>query len=162
LEVREAATGDVVTLIEVLSPTDKLPGRGRCEYQEKRLATLGTRTNLVEIDLLRGGEPMPARLRGWPPDAPAPGDYRILVARGRQRPWADVYAFTVRDSLPSFPVPLLPEDEEPSVDLQALVQTLYDRAGYDLRIDYGAAPLPPLEGAAAAWADGLLRERGLR
>src|SRR3954468_6061860 len=38
LEVRESATGDVVTSIEVLSPTNKLPGRGRREDEEKRAA----------------------------------------------------------------------------------------------------------------------------
>src|SRR5918911_1666924 len=104
---------------------------------------------------------MPAQLRDWPPDMPGPGDYRILIARGRRRPLADIYAFGLRDPLPVFPVPLLPEDEEPLVDLQRLVHTLYDRASYDLRLDYRQDPVPPLTGDTAAWADALLRERGL-
>jgi hypothetical protein len=162
LEVRETATGDVVTSIEVLSPTNKLPGRGRRDYEEKRLETLGTRTSLVEIDLLRGGEPMPARLRDWPAGTRPPGDYRVVVARGWQRPWADVYAFTVRDSIPSFPIPLKRGDEEIEVPLQRLVHAVYDRGSYDLRLDYGAEAVPPLTGDDAAWADALLRSRGLR
>ncbi len=154
--------GDVVTSIEVLSPTNKLPGRGRREYEEKRLETLGTRTSLVEIDLLRGGEPMPARLRDWPAGTRPPGDYRIVVARGWQRPWADVYAFTVRDSIPPFPVPLKRGDDEIEVPLQRLVHAVYDRGSYDLRLNYSAEAIPPLTGDDAAWADAFLRSRGLR
>jgi hypothetical protein len=74
LEVREAATSEVVTVVEILSPTNKLPGRGRREYEDKRLETLGTRTHLAEIDLLRAGPPMPAQLQSWPVGAPPPGD----------------------------------------------------------------------------------------
>jgi hypothetical protein len=162
LEVRETATGDVVTSIEVLSPTNRLPGRGRREYEEKRLETLGTRTSLVEIDLLRAGGPMPARLRDWPAGMPPPGDYRVLVARGWQRPWADVYAFTVRDPIPPFPIPLKRGDQEITIHLQRLVDAVYDRGSYDLRLDYGAEAVPPLAGEDAAWADALLRSRGRR
>ena len=61
LEVRDVATGEVVTVLEVLSPTNKSPGEGRRLYEEKRLQVLGTRTHLVEVDLLRGGEPMTMR-----------------------------------------------------------------------------------------------------
>jgi hypothetical protein len=92
LEVREALTGDVVTLIEALSPSNKRAGAGRREYEAKRLQTLGTMTHLVEFGLLRAGEP-PLRIPDRPPGAPPPGDYRIVVARGGRRPWADVYAF---------------------------------------------------------------------
>ena len=31
------------------------------------------------------------------------------------------------------------------LDLQAVLDTAYDRAGYDLEIDYSADPVPPLE-----------------
>jgi len=156
LEVRDVATGEVVTVIEVLSPTNKRPGEGRRLYEEKRLQVLGTHTHLVEIDLLRGGDPM----RMW-------GDgrgshYRILVSRAERRPRADLYAFTLRDPLPPFLLPLRAGDEEPTVELGALLHALYDRAGYDLAVDYAAEPVPPLEGNDAAWADRLLRQKGLR
>lgn len=62
-----------------------------------------------------------------------------------------MYAFNLRDPIPTFPLPLRPEDEEPVVDLSALLQELYDRAGYDLVVDYTADPVPPLEGEDAAW-----------
>lgn len=162
LEVRKLPGDAITAAIEVLSPTNKRPGAGRAEYEAKRRTTLGTVTHLVEIDLLRGGEPFPAHPRNWPADAPLPGDYRILVARGDRRPWADLYAFTVRDSIPPFSLPLHPGVEAPVVDLQALMARVYDRSRYRGRLDYQQAAVPTLRGEDAAWANSLLREHGLR
>ena len=146
LELRTVEDDRVVTVLELLSPTNKRPGRGRTEYELKRLALLGTATHLVEVDLLRAYAPLPLI------DPPTPADYRILVSRSGTRPMADLYAFGVRDPIPAVPVPLLPEDEEPRLDLNHLLHALYDRAGFDLRIDYGTPPVPPLTDADAAWA----------
>lgn len=88
--------------------------------------------------------------------------YRILVCRGDCRPYADLYAFNLQDVIPSFPLPLRPGDTEPVVDLQRLLNKVYDISGYDLVIDYSREPVPPLSEADAAWADALLREKGLR
>jgi hypothetical protein len=156
LEVRDVATSEVVTVLEVLSPTNKRPGEGQRLYEEKRLQVLGTRTHLVEIDLLRGGEPMTMWGNGHS------RHYRILVSRSERRPQADLYAFDLPQPIPSFLLPLRAGDEEPPVDLGALLHDLYDRAGYDLAVNYTAEPVPPLEGDVAAWADKLLREKGLR
>jgi hypothetical protein len=54
------------------------------------------------------------------------------------------------------------EEHEPVLSLQNLLRTLYEQAGYDLRIDYQAEAVPPLSDAASAWADALLRQAGLR
>ncbi len=56
LEVRDMETGWVVTAIEILSPVNKRSGEGRMSYLQKRQGILVSLTNLVEIDLLRGGE----------------------------------------------------------------------------------------------------------
>jgi hypothetical protein len=96
LEVRSVPAGEVVTVIELLSPSNKRAGTGREVYLEKRELVLSTRTSLVEVDLLRGGEPMPAR------GAAVPCDYRILVSRPHRRPKADLIAFGVRDPIPKF------------------------------------------------------------
>jgi len=156
LEVHNVATDEVVTVVEVLSPTNKRPGEGRRLYEEKRLQVLGTRTHLVEIDLLRSGQPM--KMWGDGGDS----HYRVLISRAERRPRADLYAFSVRDPLPPFPLPLRPKDEEPVVELGALLHALYDRASYDLAVDYTGEPVPSLEEDDAAWADQLLREKGLR
>jgi len=147
LEVQDAATHDVITVIELLSPSNKRPGVGRAEYETKRLKVLASFTHLVEIDLIRSGAPLPMRLR-----AGSPGDYRIVVSRAGRRPSADVYAFTLRDPVPDFPLPLLKGDPEPLVPLNQLLHDLYDRAGYDLAIDYGQPLDPPLAPEDAAWA----------
>jgi hypothetical protein len=162
LEVRDPETHQVVTVLEILSPTNKRRGEGREAYLEKRIHILSSRTNLVEIDLLRGGDRMPAWPHGRPNSDPIPGDYRVLVSRSGRRPQADLYPFTVRDPVPAFPLPLRPDDEEPRVDLQTLLRELYDRAAYDLRLNYRAEPLPPLREPDAAWAGDLLRRHGLR
>jgi hypothetical protein len=156
LEVRGVASGQVVTVLEILSPTNKLPGEGRNHYERKRMAVLDSLTHLVEIDLLRAGPAMPM----FGDDRGA--HYRILISREWQRPRADLLPFTVRQPIPDFPLPLQRGEEEPLVPLNALLHELYDRAGYDLRINYRLEPEPPLGEEDAAWADALLREQGLR
>jgi len=83
------------------------------------------------------------------------------VSRGNQRPLADLYLFNLPDAIPTFALPLRGEDGEPMVDLQALLNTIYDRAGYDFTIDYNSEIVPPLSDTDAIWADAWLRERGL-
>jgi hypothetical protein len=156
LEVRETGTDYVITVLEVLSPTNKRPGRGRQIYEGKRLDVLATRTHLVEMDLIRAGEPMPILDNG------STSHYRILVSRGDRRPHATLYAFGVRQMIPPFPLPLKPEDQEPLVDIGGLLHDLYDRASYDLRLDYQGEPVPSLSAEDALWADQLLRRQGRR
>ena len=154
LEIRDAEYGYVVTVIEVLSPDNKRPGsRGHSEYLAKRETVLSTRTSLVEIDLLRGGQRPP--IRGKAPDS----DYRIVVVRGWERPKALLYPFDVQDPIPAIPIPLERGDEEPLLDLNALLHRLYDQAVYNLRIDYRQPATPPLDEADTAWAAELLESR---
>ena len=58
LEVREVATKELITVIEVLSPANKRSGKGRSIYEAKRTKILTSMTNLIEIDVLRLGQPM--------------------------------------------------------------------------------------------------------
>ncbi|OUL35268.1 DUF4058 family protein [Nostoc sp. 106C] len=156
LEIRKVATKEVITAIEVLSPVNKRPGKGRQTYESKRERILGSSTHLVEIDLLRVWEPMPVFANG------SQNHYRILVSRGDCRPSADLYAFNLQDAIAPFPLPLRAGDREPIIDLQALLSDIYDRAGYDLKLDYTSDPIPPLSATDAAWANALLIEKGWR
>jgi len=156
LHVRQLPSREVVTVIEVLSPTNKHPGEGRRLYENKREQVLRSRTHLVEIDLLRAGQPMPFRGDGHN------SHYRILVSRSNRRPRAELYTFNVRDAIPVFQLPLLPGDEEPLLDVGARLHEVYDRGGFDLVLDYRGETVPPLEGEDALWADQLLIECGLR
>lgn len=153
LEVRTTTEGDVVTVVELLSPGNKRSGTGRRVYLDKRELVLSTHTSLVELDLLRAGEPMPTvgpRVRS---------DYSILVSRGYRRPKADLIPFGVRHPIPPFPLPLRRGENELTVDLGRVLHALYDRASYDLRIDYGKEPVPPLASDDADWAKALVRGR---
>lgn len=151
LEIHEVKTGKLVTILELLSPANKLHNQGRQAYEEKRNYVFRSRTNLVEIDLLRAGEPMPVVGR------PVQSDYRILISRGSQRPRAQLITFNLRQSIPVFSLPLLPGDEEPLVNLGAILHALYERARFDLRLDYTQPPVPPFAEEDAAWARELLQ-----
>jgi len=143
-------------VIEVLSPANKRPGKGREMYEEKRDQVFGSRSHLVEIDLLRIYQPLPVFGND------IEGNYRILVSRGDCRPVADLYLFNLPDAIPAFALPLRGGDVEPIVDLQGLLNEVYDRAGYDFTLDYTAEPVPALSEPDAVWADAWLRETGLR
>ncbi len=145
LEIREVATSEVVTVIEVLSPTNKRPGEGRRTYEAKRQVILASATNLVEIDLLRQ----------WPSIVQLPEEfkthYRILVSASAQRPQASLYAFNLQEPIPAFPLPLRATEPEPIVSLQHLIGDIYDQSGYDLVINYAEPPIPPLADEDARW-----------
>ena len=59
------------------------------------------------------------------------------------------------------PVPLLADDPDVVFDLQLALDTIYDALGYDLSVTYARPPDVPLEGAAVAWANQLLRTAGI-
>jgi Protein of unknown function (DUF4058) len=136
LEVRDTATNSVITVIELLSPVNKRSGKGRSTYEDKRQKILGSTAHLVEIDLLRAFAPMPLRQDN------IPWDYRILISRSEQRPDADLYGFNLPESIPCFPLPLKNPEESIAINLQNILEALYERAGYEYRIDY-QQPVPP-------------------
>jgi len=163
LEIREVATGAVITAIEILSPKNKRAGEGRQAYERKRNQVLASLTHLVEIDLLRGGQPLPIL-------GATKSDYRIVVSRSvgeaspkeNRRPSAQLYAFSVRQAVPSFPVPLKMGEEAPLLDLQAILGEVYERGRYHLAIDYTKPAPPPLSPEDTDWADSLLKDYRIR
>jgi hypothetical protein len=152
LEVREVGTHEVITAIEILSPINKRSGEGRKQYENKRNKVLASSTHLVEIDLLRQGQAMPVY------HSKNKTHYRILVSRGDRRPQADLYAFNLPDPIPSFHLPLKSGDREPLVDLQLLLNNVYDQASYDLAIDYTQETVPPLLEEDRVWVNTWLTE----
>ena len=137
LRVEAMPKRDVVTIVEVLSPTNKAPGTGRLQYIRKREAISASYVNLVEIDLLRRGQPMP--LETPPPSS----DYRVLVCRGLEHPSALLYPFTVQQAVPKFPLPLLPDDDELEVDLGAIINAMHHTARYGQVARYHEPPPEP-------------------
>jgi hypothetical protein len=158
LEIIDVRDRAVVTVLEVLSPTNKIAGaRGREDYLAKRAQVLKSRTNLVEIDLLRGGEPV------FVGQALPRHDYMVVHSRftdARRR--VLVWPILLRQRLPVVPIPLRAPDADVPLDLQAVFAQSYDRGKYRTDIDYRDEPDVRLSFDAGKWADELLRSKGLR
>ncbi len=148
LEIRDRRTRQLVTVLELLSPSNKIPGRDRDQYLDKRDQFLAGRVHLVEIDLLRGWPRMP--VVNLPPC-----DYYALVSRVEKRPKAELWPIRLRDRLPVIPVPLRQPDPDLRLDLQEILHRIYDAAGY-VKFIYDSEPVPPLAPEDAAWARTLL------
>lgn len=148
LEVRQAPDDRVVTVVEILSPSNKAPGSGRTDYIRKREDILTSPVNLVEIDLLRGGEPMPLT-------TPVPPcHYRILVSRERWRPSARLFPFTVMNAIPKFPLPLLEGDAKIEADIGPLLSGMHHTGRYNMAVNYDQPPPgPALDAAILQWLD---------
>ncbi len=161
IEIREVSSGSrLVTVIEVISPTNKKPGEAQDQYLGKQQERCQAGVSLVEIDLLRAGDWIVA----VPIDALEPKvrtPYRLVVRRGWRRLQAEYYGIALSDRLPKIRVPLRPTDSDVPLDLQALVEQCYENGGYD-DIDYTRSPEPPLPPAGARWAAQLLRRTGHR
>lgn len=121
LQIRDKYSKRIVAIVELLSPSNNLPGKYRGVYLDKREAIFSSDAHFVEIDLLRGGEPMPFE------DCPA-SDYRIAVSRVMQRPTVEIWPFGLRDPIPEIPLPLKAEDPELPLDLKALARSFLAHA----------------------------------
>lgn len=150
LEVRHFPNDSLVTSVEVLSPSNKREP-GRSEFLYKRQNLLHRLINLVEVDLLLEGERLPML-------APLPaGTYFAFVTRTGSSDYCEVYAWGVRQPLPTIPVPLREGDGEVPLDLAAVFAEVYERGRYHRQVDY-VGPPPPLLGAEdQPWAAELAR-----
>jgi hypothetical protein len=160
IEIREIEGGKLITAVEFISPTNKASGEGRDAYLKKRGEFLDSDSNLVEIDLTRGGDWVrlmrPYRV---PPEYRTP--YRASVRRARRPEKGELFPITLRERLPTIPVPLRDIDPDASLELQTMVQRVYVDGRYNT-LDYRRPCAPPLEDEDAAWADELLRAAGRR
>lgn len=144
LEIRDRLGREVVTVLELLSPSNKYAGPDREQYLAKRREVLRSRSHFVEIDLLRGGPRMP------PDDLPT-CDYCAIVSRVGERPRAGVWPWALRDPMPQLPIPLRAPDADAVLPLKALLDQIYDAGGYGDEI-YGGPPEPRLAPDDLAWA----------
>jgi Protein of unknown function (DUF4058) len=148
-----------VASIELLSPSNKAAGTiGQARYLEKRASALHGGLHWIEIDLLRGGQRPPLAV-----SLPEPADCLAYVAQATPTGWNHVvYAWGLRDPLPRVPIPLLGSDQA-VLDLSECFRAAYDRIAADDEADYAELPSPPpLSADDLAWAEGILRQHGLR
>jgi hypothetical protein len=149
LEIRDQASRELVTAIEVLSPTNKR-SNGRDEYLDKRAKYLLSRAHLVEIDLLRSGQRLP--MVGQLPSAP----YFVFVSPAWKRPVIEVWPISLGERLPRIKIPLAGRDEHVSLDLQRAFSTVYDQCGLELVVDYTRPPEVQLDEQQSEWARSVL------
>ncbi len=152
-------TGRIVTVIEVLSPTNKVPGSdGHKKYVQKQREVLRSDVHLVEIDLLRAGaHTISVPIERLRPHGPY--DYLVAIRRARQRSHAEIYPIPLRDRLPRIPIPLMEGDADQAVDLQTLVEGVYEAGSYRVALDYGKPPVPPLSPEDSTWAKALTQSK---
>jgi hypothetical protein len=164
LEIRTVqADQQLVSMIEVLSPSNKTSGNpGRDQYLKKQRDVQGSRVNLVEIDLLRGGTHTTAVPRDRALAETGPFDYHVCIHCFDQLGLYYVYPIRLEQKLPEIAIPLLPGDSAVTLDLQAIFNRCYEVGPYRRRSPYLAyPPEPPLTPEQAAWADDLLRSTGI-
>jgi hypothetical protein len=136
IEIHDRRSRELVTVVELLSPSNKRAGADREQYLAKRWQLVTSPVHLVEIDLLRGGPRLPLE------DLPE-CDYYVLVSRAEDRPRVGLWPLRLRDRLPVVPVPLRAPTPDARIDLQEVLNRLYDAAGYQDYI-YTGTPQPPL------------------
>jgi hypothetical protein len=154
LEIRDVDSKSLVSVIEVLSPRNKIPqSRGHLRFMEQRQEILDGPVHWVEIDLLRDG---------YVPTATSPplnpSDYRVLVSRAERRAKARYAPLSLRQPLPVFWIPLRGAEPDVPLDLGAVLRAAYDAGAYNISIDYSKEPDPPLNPHDAKWAYDLLRK----
>ncbi len=160
VEVRDPTDGHrLVTLIEIISPSNKRIGDDRDAYFRKQREILDSDASLIELDLIRDGRRLIANplLEEVIVGGDEPPDYLVLISR----PWKrrsdgtpyQVFHIQLADALPCIPVPLREGQEETPLDLQYAFHRAYDSGPYRRgMVDYDQPPLPPLTGEWAAWA----------
>ncbi len=141
----------VVTVIEVVSPTNKAAGNGRTAYRAKQREVLGTECHLVEIDLLRRGTHALAVPEAWVGEL-RPYDYLLCVSRWPRRRRFEVYRWLLRARMPRIRMPLAEPDKDVPLDIQAALEQVYEDGDYMLRVRYDEPCEPPLEDAEQQWA----------
>lgn len=142
--IRDRASRQVVTIVEVLSPINKVPTAGagvippaRSDFLQKRRSVMASSTHWLEIDLLRAGE------RPLEVQHANPGPYYAARKRAGVSD-LEVWPIGLRDPLPTIGVPLATPQAEVGLDLQAALDLLFVRYRYAELLDYeGLPPSPP-------------------
>lgn len=148
----------LVTVIELLSPSNKRPGVGQQSYRDRQQQVLESDCNLVEIDLLRSVT-RTLSVPQWKLDQLDPFDYITCVNRGSCRKRFELYPTVLPQRLPRVAIPVSSEDSDVVLDLQGAVQQVIQEGRYDKRLAYDRPCEPPLSPQNQVWLTGIL-DRG--
>jgi hypothetical protein len=117
IEIR-AISGALVTVIELVSPSNKRDGRAG--YLAKRESYRFGGVNVVEIDLLRRSDPLTQIPASWRQQWTEQGrrlDHEVAVWRASVSR-IEAYPISLRERLPTLRVPLRPTDPDVPLPLQ--------------------------------------------
>lgn len=158
IEIRQRIDGRLITLVEVVSPSNKTTDGGRKIYLDKRCEGRQANVNLVEIDLVLQGQPLLDYSREGLPD----WDYAVSVTRATQPDRFEIYTATLQKRLPRFRLPLAADDRDTVLDLQAAFARSYEQGGFGAKTDYSRNPATKLEDEDRKWIDSRMKELKLR
>lgn len=158
IEIRQRSDGRLVTLADVVSPTNRTTEGGRRAYLAKRQESRAAGASLVEIDLVLQGTPMLDYSRDGLPD----WDYAVTVTRSTQPDRFEIYTSTLQKRLPRFRLPLAVDDRDTVVDLHTSFARSYEQGGFAAQIDYKQDPSVPLKPEAKQWLADYLKGQKLR
>ncbi len=151
IEIRRFPDRELVTAIELLSPSNK-EAPGEPIYSQKRLELIHQPVHLVELDLLIRGKRLAME------DELPKGHYYAFVSRAERRFLSDIYTWSIRDPLPTIPIPLMAPDPDIPLNLAEVFNTVYQRARYARSIDYTAPLDLPVKPEDRAWAEKIARD----
>jgi hypothetical protein len=158
IEIRQRTDARLITLLEVVSPANKLTSSGRSAYLDKRKEGRTANANLVEVDLVLQGQSTLEYSRDGLPD----WDYAVTVTRSTQPARYEVYSATLQKRLPRFRLPLAADDRDTVLDLHTAFTRCYEQGGFAGKIDYCRDPSTALSDEDKRWLHETLRQQKLR
>jgi hypothetical protein len=158
IEIRQKSDRKLITLIDIVSPTNKMRKEGRDSYLETRKAAQSCKASIVEIDLVLQGQPMLEYSRDGLPE----WDYAITVERSTQPGRFEIYTTTMRKRLPRFKIPLASDDRDLVHDLQQTFGKCFDESNFGAKIDYKRDPALKLDDDDRKWIAEELKKNKLR
>ncbi|HZU37630.1 MAG TPA: DUF4058 family protein [Gemmataceae bacterium] len=138
LEILDHQKDRVVTLVDVVSPANKVTPSGRQAYLETRQTARDHSANMVEIDLVLQGQPMLRYTRQGLPD----WDYAVTVTRYTQPERYEIYTTTLQKRLPRFRLPLANDNRDIVIDLNNVFSRAFEGGAFASKIDYKGDPPP--------------------
>jgi hypothetical protein len=158
IEIRQRTDNRLITLVEVVSPSNKMTQAGRQAYLDKRREGRTHAASMVEIDLVLQGQPLLEYSRDGLPD----WDYAVTVTRSTQPERYEIYTATLQKRLPRFRLPLASDDRDTVLDLQTAFARCFDQGGFAAKIDYHRDPPTALGDDDRKWLHDLLKQQKLR
>ena len=158
IEIRQRSDGRLVTLLEAMSPANKMSDAGRQAYLTRRQEAKSAKANVVEVDLVLQGVPLVEYSKEGLPS----WDYAVFVSRAAQPDRYEIFPATLQKRLPKFRLPLAADDRDTVIDLQAAFARAYDQGDFAKHVNYDSDPATKLGDDNRDWLRQRLEEQQKR